>query len=133
MTLKILNSNQTLTMVATIIGASFLTACAGGGAAYRPIIDTPSASANADLADCQALAEQRSYDNEDTRTGALVGAGLGALFYMLDPGPDDAEDALGAAALGAALGGGGAALETRSDRKSIVMNCMAGRGHRVVG
>jgi len=110
-----------------------LSACAGGGAAYVPILDRPSASADADLADCQALAEQRSYDNADTRTGALIGAGLGGLVGLSNSYDGDFDDFVGGALIGGALGGGSAALQTREERKHIVLSCMAGRGHRVLG
>lgn len=115
--------------VATIL----LTGCASGGAAYKPIIDGPTGTAyKADLDQCQNLAETKSYDNSDTRTGAAIGAGLGGLIALADS-DSGTGDVVGGAIIGALFGGGEAAFKTRKDRKNIVLNCMAGRGHNVVG
>lgn len=117
-----------------LISALSLTACAGGGAAYRPITDGPQDAQYAgDLQDCRAVAETRNYMNSDTRTSAAIGAGLGGLVGLIDAENADVEDFIGGAIVGALFGGGEGALNTRSERKQIVMNCMAGRGHRVVG
>lgn len=108
------------------------TGCASGGAAYQPIVDGPTGPAyQADLADCQQVAEQRQYDNSDTRTSATIGAGLGGIIGLAEDG-DIGEAAVGAV-VGGLFGGGAGALETREERAEIVKNCMAGRGHRVVG
>jgi len=110
-----------------------LSACAGGGAAYEPIVDSPrDAKFQQDLSECQMLAEQKRYNNSDVRTGTAVGAGLGGISGVLHRG-DDLENGLIGAAVGAVYGGGGAALGTRTQRKNIVMRCMSGRGHRVLG
>jgi uncharacterized protein YcfJ len=88
---------------------------------------------SADLGQCRQVAESRDYLNSDTRTGALIGAGLGGLIGLADADDANVEDFIGGAIIGALFGGGERALETRQERKSIVLNCMAGRGHRVVG
>lgn len=111
-----------------------LTACASGGAAYRPIVDGPQdAKYSADLGECRQVAESRDYLNSDTRTSALIGAGFGGLIGLADADDANIEDFVGGAIVGALFGGGDRALETRGERKHIVLNCMAGRGHRVVG
>lgn len=125
-------SPRNLIMAVSSVGLLALGGCASGGAAYQPIVDGPTGAAyQADLADCQQLAETRGYDNSDTRTSAAIGAGLGGIIGLADSG------SLGEAAVGAAIGGlfggGSGAIETREERKQIVMNCMAGRGHRIVG
>ncbi len=121
--------------VLALIGAALpLSACASGGAAYRPIVDGPmNAQYSADLGQCRQVAESRDYLNSDTRTSALIGAGLGGLIGLADADDANVEDFIGGAIIGALFGGGERALETRQERKSIVLNCMTGRGHRVVG
>lgn len=121
----------------TLVGLSLLafslSACAGGGAAYEPIVDGPkNAKFQQDIQECQALAEQRSYDNSDVKTGALAGAAVGAVAGLLRRGNSNSDPLIGAA-VGGAYGGGGAALGTRAERKNIVKRCMTGRGHRVLG
>ena len=110
-----------------------LSACAGVGADYRPIIDGPvNASYAADLNDCRAVAQQRKYVNADTQNDALLGAVVGGLLGLTESG-DDGENFVAGALIGGAAGGLGSAYEARDERKDIVRNCMAGRGHRVVG
>jgi len=121
--------------VLIISGAALtLTACASGGAAYRPIVDGPQDTKYAaDLGECRQVAESRDYLNSDTRTSALIGAGVGGLIGLAEADEGNVEDFVGGAILGALFGGADRALETRGERKHIVLNCMAGRGHRVVG
>jgi len=118
-----------------ITGAALtLTACASGGAAYRPIVDGPQdAKYSADLGECRQVAENRDYLNSDTRTSAAIGAGFGGLIGLAEANDAGVEDFIGGAIVGALFGGGDGALEARSERKNIVLNCMSGRGHRVVG
>ncbi|WP_371397073.1 glycine zipper family protein [Fretibacter rubidus] len=131
-----LKENYKLKMrpIALAATAAFgLSACAGSGANYNPIIDGPiGATYSADLQGCQALAKQRNYINADTKNDALIGAALGGIIGLFEPG-DDAENALAGALVGGAIGGAGTAFEARGERKDIVRNCMAGRGHNVVG
>ena len=153
MTLKCQNLHRIgLTFVAA--ASLTITGCATGGAAYSPIIDSQGNAAQAevqaqDLADCQELAETRKYLNGETKTSALLGAGVGALVgatsnnnysrrsryygYKRRSGGSDLENAVAGAVVGAIVGGGSRALQTRTERKHIVMDCMAGRGHRVLG
>lgn len=111
-----------------------MTACASGGAAYQPIVDGPrNANYSEDLADCRQVSESRNYLNSDTRTSAAIGAGLGGLIGLAEADDASVEDFIGGAIVGALFGGGDSALETRGERKSIMLSCMSGRGHRVVG
>lgn len=81
----ILLKNSRSVLLALTAVTLLLTACAGGGAAYQPIIDGPlSANYTADIAGCRQVAESRSYNNSDTRTGALIGAGLLGLSALGD-------------------------------------------------
>ena len=122
-------SNFTLVALAGLA----VTACANSGASYRPIVDGPrDAVFEQDLADCQALAEEREYLNGDTRTAMFAGAVIGGLLgWALDN--SDAEDVADGALAGAAAGGLGGAAEAHGERRQIVMNCMEGRGHNIVG
>lgn len=118
-------------IIATVVATTTLCACANTGADYSPIIDGPTnITYSQDLADCRALAKQRSYTNGDVKSDALLGAGVGALAGGIDDGVDGA---IGGLILGGLLGGGGRAWETQEERKAIVINCLSQRGHRVVG
>jgi len=129
---RTLNSRR-LTAACLCSSTLLLSACATGGAAYEPIIDGPkNAQYTEDLDDCQALAESREYLNGDVKTAAVVGAALGGLFALTRRNADT-EDVLDGAAVGGLLGGGDRALKTRTERKYIVLDCMAGRGYRVLG
>lgn len=100
---------------------------------YQPIVDGPrNAQYSADLAACQQLAQQRSYANDDVKTAAVVGGVLGAIAADVDDDKDAATPLEGLVA-GAAAAGAGRALDTRDERKAIIIKCMQGRGHRVVG
>jgi uncharacterized protein YcfJ len=107
-----------------------LTACADSGANYRPILDgQPSAAFQSELSACQTLArDQRQFDQE-TAGAAVLGAGAGALLGAAD---EDA-DAAGGAIAGALAGGVAAAVNASERREAIVMECLRGRGHAVVG
>ncbi len=122
---------QTLALLA--LSSLAVTACANTGAAYRPIVDGPQdAKYEHDLADCQRIAQQREYLNGDTRTamlaGALIGGALGALTNN-----SDSEDVFDGMLGGAAAGGLSGAADAHGERREIVLNCMAGRGHNVLG
>lgn len=123
-----------MTLTKTIVAAATtisLCACANTGADYSPIIDGPTGiTYSQDLAECRALARQRSYTNDDVKSDALLGAGIGALAGGIDDGVDGA---IGGLILGGLFGGGGRAWETQEERKAVVVNCLSLRGHRVVG
>lgn len=122
------------TLLALLLPLPLLTACAHGGAAYRPIVDGPvDATYVADLGACRNVAETRNYLNSDTQTNAAIGAGIGGLIGLVDNDGDDLGGFIGGALIGGLLGTAEGAFTTREERKDIVMNCMAGRGHRVVG
>ncbi|MPQ96097.1 glycine zipper family protein [Thioclava sp. JE_KL1] len=112
------------------IATALLGACSDTGARYTPIVDgTPSASFQSDLGACQSLARsQRQYDQE-TAGGAVLGAGAGALLGSAD----DDGTALGGAVAGGLAGGVAGLNNSAERRKAIVIECLRGRGHRVVG
>lgn len=107
-----------------------VTACGSTGSNYQPITDGPVSSRYfGDLRACKRVAEKKRYDNDESRNKIIGGAVLGGLI--------GAGESRGDAAVGAVVGGliGGAkgAIATKKARKKIVINCMKGRGHRVVG
>ena len=105
-----------------------LTACGTTAARYQPIVDQPNANYVADVADCQRLAETRSYLNDDVKTAALAGAVAGTVL-----GLGDWNDSLGGAVLGGLIGAGSQAWDTREERKDIVIQCLRGRNHLIAG
>ncbi len=108
-----------------------LTACGNTGADYQPVLDgAPSPNYSADLKACQQVAEQRSYTNDNVKSDAAVGAGLGAVIGGLT---DGVEGAIAGGVVGGAAGAGGQAYETLEERQKIVVACLQGRGHPVVG
>lgn len=107
-----------------------LAACADSGANYRPILDGPATAAfESDLAACRALARDQRQLDQETMGAAVLGAGAGALLGAAD---DDA-DAAGGAIAGALAGGIAGAVNASERREGIVVECLRGRGHRVVG
>lgn len=128
------SAKRTSLLMVAVVPLTLLSACAHGGAAYRPIVDGPmDATYVADLGACQNVAETRNYINSDTKTNAAIGAGIGGIIGLADNNGGSLGSFIGGALAGALLGGADGALDTRSERKNIVTNCMAGRGHRVVG
>jgi len=111
--------------------AALLTGCGSTASSYQPLVDGQKAgSYDQDLAVCASLAEQRGYLNDDVKSEALLGAGVGALVGVLE---DGGSGALAGAVVGGATGAGSRAWETRDEQKKIVIQCMRGRGHNVVG
>jgi hypothetical protein len=105
-------------------------ACADSGANYTPILDgAPTAAFRSDLAACQALARDQRQFGQETAGATVLGAGAGALLGAAD---DDA-DAIGGAIAGALAGGVASAVSASERREAIVVECLRGRGHRVVG
>lgn len=106
-----------------------LAACAAGGANHTPILDgAPAPSYQADLAACQALAGSQTQFDQERVAATLLGAGAGAILGAADEG-----DALGGAMAGALAGGLASSVDMRARREAIVVECLRGRGHRVVG
>jgi uncharacterized protein YcfJ len=107
-----------------------VSACAGSGADYTPILDgPPTAAFQSDLTACQALARNQRQFDQETAGAVVLGAGAGALLGAAD---DDA-DAAGGAIAGALAGGVASAVSASERREAIVVECLRGRGHRVVG
>ncbi len=103
-------------------------ACSGTGASYEPkLAATPNPGYETDLEQCRQLAKTEGLWNAETRTTALVGTVAGALAGAADSGA-------GAGALvGGATGATAGALNTRHERKTILLECLKPRGQPVAG
>ncbi len=114
-------------MIAALLPA--LAACADSGANYTPILDgQPTAAFQSDLAACQALARNQNQFDQERVAATVLGAGAGAILGEADSG-----DALGGAVAGALAGGVASSVDVNGRREAIVIECLRGRGHRVVG
>lgn len=107
-----------------------IAACSNSGANYQPILDGPKDAAyQSDLASCRALAKNQTQLNRQTMGKAAIGAGIGAALGSAD----EEGDATGGAIAGALAGGLTGVGDAREKKQSILINCMRGRGHNVVG
>lgn len=108
-----------------------LAACADSGANYQPILDGAlSETYQADLAACQALARNQNQFDQERVAAMVLGAGAGAGAIL---GEADSGDELGGAVAGALAGGVASSVDVDERREAIVIECLQGRGHRVVG
>ena len=138
--MKHINRNSKIGLVCILAAASLvLSACANSGANTIPIIDAPnSQQLQADLAQCQQLAAQRSVYDNNTLGTAIAGAGFGALAGSSFGGRSFSnrgrgENALAGALAGAAAGTGVGVLRGQNAQADIVYRCMRGRGYRILG
>ncbi len=119
---------KTNTLIA-VAGAGLLAACADSGANYTPILDgPPTAGFQNDLSACQSLARNQKQFDQETVAATVLGAGVGAVLAGADDG-----DPLGGAVAGGLAGGISSAVDASERRESIVVACLRGRGHAVVG
>ncbi|THH38105.1 glycine zipper family protein [Aliishimia ponticola] len=110
--------------------AVMLSACADSGAEYTPILDgQPTAAFHSDLSACQSLARNQTQLDQETVAAAALGAGAGGVLGALD----DEGDAAGGAVVGAIAGGVSGAVNASERREEMVIACLRGRGHKVVG
>jgi hypothetical protein len=116
--------------ILTLCPLLILSACADIGASYQPILDgAPSASFQSDLQACQSLARGQPQLDQDTMGSAAAGGLLGAAIAEHDEGGTAVEGLVGGALIGLVEG-----VSTSKDkREMIVVDCMKGRGHPVVG
>lgn len=115
------------TMVAIVI-ASILSACTN----YRPIIDTKGQDMTRyeqDLKECQDLAHQVNATG-NAAIGAGITAALGAAIGAIAGNGSSA--AIGAG-IGAVSGGTAGGLNGANKQKSVIQQCLVGRGYRVLG
>ena len=105
--------------------------CNGTGSSYEPIVDgARDQSYHNSLAYCQQLSQQRGYMNADTRTSAVAGAGAGAIFGAV-LGGDLASAAIGSA-VGSGVGLGSQVMQTKEEKKYIIVRCLRSRGYNVI-
>lgn len=117
-------------MPVMIVALCGLAACGQSGAGYVPIVDGPKGAAfQSDLGACQSLARNQRQFDQEAWGAAAAGAGVGAVLGELD----EDGDAVGGAIAGALAGGVASAVEGGERRQAIVIACMQGRGHKVVG
>ena len=113
--------------IAGLLLVTFLAACAG----YRPVVDmqgVDSVKYEADLQECQLYAQERSPASQ-----AAAGAAVGALFgVVLAAAMGSSYSRNTGAAIGAVSGGASGAAHGADSQVSIIRNCMAGRGYRVL-
>lgn len=115
---------------AVFVPALALSSCAHIGANYEPILDgAPVPGYTFDLLDCQALARRQKHFDMETVGAALAGGVVGGVMGSDESGVSIVEGVIAGVLFGA-LGG---AIESTQQRKGIVVRCMEGRGHPVVG
>ena len=113
-----------------MIALGGIAACAESGANHTPVLDgPPKPGYAADLQSCRALAKNQKQFDQETAGAALLGAGAGALLGELD----NDGDAVGGMIAGALAGGAAGAVNASERRKLTLLQCLKGRGHRVVG
>ncbi len=109
-------------------------ACSGTGAQHEPILSAePGPAYSQDLDQCRALAKSQKLWNPETRSQALIGAGVGALAGLADETVGNAEGALAGAAVGSAAGAVAGAADMRNTRRDILIECLRDRGYSVAG
>ena len=129
-------------IAAVSLAALMLGACAqnvNGRYTYEPVIDVKASGKSqqeylVDLDECQQLAAQRDGTGEAVAgalAGALLGAALGGIVGHAYGAPQHGM-AYGAG-MGGITAGAKSAAAGHGNQQSIVQNCLAGRGYRVVG
>ena len=117
------------TFTGPLAGVLLLAGCSDMGSAYRPVLDGPEGPGyGADLQACQALARAQPLQ-EETVGAAIAGGIFGGIAGDHE---GDVTFAQGAVA-GALFGLIGGLTEELDAREAIIVTCMQGRGHRVVG
>lgn len=121
----------------SLLTAALLVLAACAAQTYQPVIDPKGVDMGKyqkDLAECRALADQVDAAG-DTAQNALIGAGVGAAGGAA-LGAISGSAGIGAATgavLGAFGAGGASGLSKNERQKSIIDNCLRGRGYRTLG
>lgn len=105
---------------------------AGYGAGYTPVIDGAQGPRfHQDLAECRQLAAQVEANRQSQIAGeAIAGALAGALTGRVIGGNRYSQNY--GARVGALSGAGHGAANAAAGGKQVIMNCMVGRGYRVL-
>ena len=109
-----------------------LTGCATSGADYQPIIDPKGvnpAQYQTDLSECQALAEQAQTAGRAAARDAAAGAAVGAVVGAIGGNSRDVQQSAGMGAVFGGLSGAGSAIQ---EKKTVLRNCLRGRGYRLL-
>jgi len=103
-----------------------------GCVTYRPIVDhgVPQGSYDADLSQCQDLADTAQPQANNAAAGAVAGAIFGALLSRAVG--LNGNQTTRVAAYGAAAGGVNGFARGSAEWVGIVNRCMAGRGYNVL-
>lgn len=113
-----------------LIVMAALCGCAGAG---KPIVDMKGVNSyqyEQDLEECSTYADEVAL-GQKTAEGAVAGAVVGAAVGAIWDG-HRGNSVERSAATGAVLGGAGGAGSGVSERRSVVKNCLRGRGYRVL-
>ena len=112
--------------------STIVLALAAAGCAWRPMVDpktTDMARFETDLAECKQIAEQGPGAGAGAAGGAAVGYALGQVVARTTGNSHVANEAgRGAAVIGGAKGAGSGA----EAKRSVIRNCLSGRGHKVL-
>ena len=114
-------------------GVLVLAACDGYPTSRPLAVDgTRNASFGQDEIECRALAANYNPQKQAGAIGggAVSGALIGGLTSASGQGT---EGALAGAAIGGLLGAAEGSYEEDEARRQVLINCMQGRGHRVIG
>ena len=102
------------------------------GCAWRPMVDpktTDMARFETDLTECKQIAEQGPGAGTGAAGGAAVGYALGQVVARTTGNSHVANEAgRGAAVIGGAKGAGAG----EQGKRTVLRNCLAGRGHKVL-
>lgn len=115
-----------------VSAALALGGCANTGANYRPMVDTKDVDMTrfeSDLSDCSAYAARTAGAAEMAAVGAVVGALIGAVLATTGGAKRDRGEI---ARVGAVSGALGAAADGERDQRTIIRNCLSGRGYKVL-
>ena len=116
-----------------LLGVLVLAACDGYPTSRPLAVDgTRNANFGQDEIECRALAANY---NPQKQAGAIGGGAVsGALIGGLTSASGQStEGALAGAAIGGLLGAAEGSYEEDEARRQVLINCMQGRGHRVIG
>lgn len=120
-----------LLVLATATLITGITGCAGRSQNHGIIIDTKGVDPSAyqhDLAECSQFAEQVN-TGEKVAKGTVGGAVIGGAIGAAVGNSNTAQRSAGA---GAVLGAGKGTGTSAREKRTVIRNCLRGRGYRVL-